>query len=243
MPVSIHWRAFLCIHHGVIMLLHIPEVLTKVQVQEIRKNLDAGTWVDGAGSAGPLAAAAKRNLQFSTESADYAALSQAIMAGLERQSLFVSAALPQHIIPPMFNRYTVGNTYGNHVDNAIQMDGRTGLRLRTDVSVTVFLSEPEDYEGGELVVDDTYGSHEVKLPAGDAIVYPSSSLHRVEPVTAGERVASFLWVQSLVRDAWQRSMLFNLDMTLLKLRSQMGNTEEIVALTGHYHNLIRQWAD
>lgn len=224
------------------MLLHIPEVLTKVQVQELRRILDAGVWVDGAGSAGPLAAEAKRNVQFSTEFSDYPPLAQAVMTALEQQPLFVSAALPQHILPPMFNRYAVGNTYRNHVDNAIQMDRRTGTRMRTDVSVTVFLSEPEDYEGGELVVEDTYGSHEVKLPAGDAIVYPSSSLHRVEPVTAGARVASFLWVQSLVSDAWQRSMLFDLDMTLLKLRSQLGNTEEIVALTGHYHNLIRQWA-
>lgn len=225
------------------MLLHIPEVLTKVQVQDMRHVLDAGAWVDGAGSAGVLAAEAKHNVQFSTESPEYAALSQTIAAALEQQPLFVSAALPKHILPPMFNRYALGNTYGNHVDNAIQMDRRSGLRVRTDVSVTVFLSEPEDYEGGELVVDDTYGSHEVKLPAGDAIVYPSSSLHRVEPVTAGARVASFLWVQSLVSDAWQRSMLFDLDMTLLKLRSQIGNTQEIVALTGHYHNLIRQWAD
>lgn len=225
------------------MLLHIPEVLTKSQVQALRHTLDAGTWVDGASSAGPLAAEAKHNLQFSPETPEYLSLSQAIVAALERHPLFVSAALPQHILPPMFNRYAQGHTYGNHVDNAIQMDRRTGMRVRTDVSVTVFLSEPEDYEGGELVVDDTYGSHEVKLPAGDAIVYPSSSLHRVEPVTAGERVASFLWVQSLVSDAWRRSMLFDLDMTLLKLRSQIGNTQEIVALTGHYHNLIRQWAD
>lgn len=225
------------------MLLHIPEVLTKTQVRDIRRVLDAGTWVAGAGSAGALAAEAKHNVQFSTESPEYAALSQTIAAALEQQPLFVSAALPQHILPPMFNRYAVGNHYGNHVDNAIQMDRRSGLRVRTDVSVTVFLSEPEDYAGGELVVDDTYGSHEVKLPAGDAIVYPSSSLHRVEPVTAGARVASFFWVQSLVSDAWRRSILFDLDMTLLKLRSQIGNTQEVVALTGHYHNLIRQWAD
>jgi len=225
------------------MLLHIPEVFTKTQVLELRRALDAGPWVDGASSAGPLAAEAKHNMQFSTESPHYAALSQTIMTALERQPLFVSAALPQHILPPMFNRYAVGNSYGDHVDNAIQMDRRTGLRVRTDISVTVFLSEPEEYEGGELIVEDTYGSHEVKLAAGDAILYPSSSLHRVEKITAGERVASFLWVQSLVSDAWQRSMLFNLDMTLLKLRSQVGNTEEIVALTGHYHNLIRQWAD
>ncbi|HSH72431.1 MAG TPA: Fe2+-dependent dioxygenase [Methylophilaceae bacterium] len=223
------------------MLLHIPEVLTKEQVAALRRTLDSGTWLDGAATAGPLAAEAKRNMQFSTESADYPALSQAIISALERHPLFISAALPHTILPPMFNRYAGGGLYGNHVDNAIQTDRRNGQRVRTDISVTVFLSEPESYEGGDLIIEDTYGSHEVKLPAGDAIIYPSSSLHRVEPVTAGERVASFTWVQSLVRDDWQRSMLFNLDMTLIKLRSQIGNTDEIVDLTGHYHNLLRQW--
>jgi len=223
------------------MLLHVPEVLSKAQVATLRGALDAGSWVDGAASAGPLAAEAKRNLQFSTESPDYPAFSQTIITALEKNPLFVSAALPKHILPPMFNRYAGGHTYGNHIDNAVQTDRRNGERILTDISVTVFLSEPEDYDGGELIVEDTYGSHEVKLPAGDAIVYPSSSLHRVEPVISGARVASFLWVQSLVRDTWQRNMLFDLDMTLLKLRGQIGNTEEIVALTGHYHNLLRQW--
>lgn len=224
------------------MLLHIPEVLTKAQVAAMHAALNVGTWHDGAATAGSLAAEAKHNLQFSTDSPNYLALSQAVIAALQQHPLFISAALPQHILPPMFNRYADGNSYGNHVDNAIQTDGRSGNRVRTDISVTVFLSEPEDYVGGELIVEDTYGSHEVKLPAGDAIIYPSSSLHRVEPVLSGERVASFLWVQSLVRDAWQRSMLFNLDINLIKLRSQVGNTDEIVALTGHYHNLLRLWA-
>ncbi|MES2547375.1 MAG: Fe2+-dependent dioxygenase [Pseudomonadota bacterium] len=225
------------------MLLHVPDVLTKEQVATLRDALDAGTWQDGAATAGPLAAEAKHNLQFSTESPDYAALSQTIISALEKHPLFVSAALPKRILPPMFNRYAGGHAYGNHIDNAVQTDRRNGERVLTDISITVFLSEPEHYEGGELIIEDTYGSHEVKLPAGDAIIYPSSSLHRVEPVTSGERVASFLWVQSLVRDAWQRHMLFNLDMTLLKLRGQIGNTHEIVELTGHYHNLLRQWAN
>jgi PKHD-type hydroxylase len=228
---------------GYFMLLHVPEVLTKAQVTTLRRTLDAGSWLDGATSAGPLAAEAKNNLQFSTQSPDYPALSQTIISALERHPLFVSAALPRRMLPPMFNRYGGGNHYGNHVDNAIQTDGRNGEHLRTDISVTVFLSEPESYDGGDLIIEDTYGSHEVKLPAGDAIIYPSSSLHRVEPVTVVQRVASFLWVESLVRDAWQRSMLFNLDMTLIKLRSQVGNTDEIVALTGHYHNLLRQWSN
>lgn len=224
------------------MMLHIPEVLSKADVLAMRNVLDAGAWVDGSATAGVLAAAVKCNSQFSSESAQYLGLSQAIATALERQSLFVSAALPDRILPPMFNRYAGGGTYGNHIDNAIQRDRLTDDRLRTDVSVTVFLSEPEDYEGGELIVEDTYGSHEVKLPAGDAIVYPSTSLHRVEPVTSGARVASFLWVQSLVADAWQRNMLFDLDMALLKLRAQVGNSSEIVTLTGHYHNLLRQWS-
>lgn len=224
------------------MLLHVPDVLSRTQITTLRHTLDAGAWVDGALSAGPLAAQSKRNLQFSTESPDFPSLSQSIITALEKHPLFVSAALPQYILPPMFNRYADGNTYANHVDNAIQTDRRNGERLRTDVSVTVFLSEPEDYTGGELIIEDTYGSHEVKLPAGDAIIYPSSSLHRVEPVIKGERVASFLWVQSLVPDAWQRAMLFNLDMNLIKLRGQVGNTDEVVALTGHYHNLLRHWS-
>ena len=225
------------------MLLHIPEVFTKHQVAELRSALDAGTWAHGANTAGPLAKLVKQNLQFSTESANYPALSQAVMSALERHPLLMAAALPQRLLPAMFNRYICGNTYGNHVDNAIQTDSHKGERVRTDISITVFLSEPEDYEGGELMIEDTYGSHEVKLPAGDAIIYPSSSLHRVEPVISGERVASFLWAQSMVRDAWQRNMLFNLDMNLIKLRSQLGNSDEVVALTGHYHNLLRQWSN
>jgi PKHD-type hydroxylase len=224
------------------MLLHIPEVLSKAHVAQLRQKLDAGIWIDGASTAGPLAAKMKSNSQYSAESPDYQPLSQAIISALEQHPLFVSAALPQRILSPMFNRYSSGETYGNHIDSAIHRDAANGQRIRTDISVTVFLSEPENYEGGELIIEDTYGSHEVKLPAGDAIIYPATSLHRVEPVMAGARVASFLWVHSLVKDAWQRSMLFELDMTLLKLRSQIGNTEEIIALTGHYHNLLRQWS-
>ncbi len=224
------------------MLLHIPEVLPKERVAQLRQRLDAGIWIDGASTAGNLAAKVKSNSQYSTESPDYLPLSQAIILALEQHPLFVSAALPQHILSPMFNRYSGGETYGNHIDGAIHRDAASGQRTRTDISVTVFLSEPDDYEGGELIVEDTYGSHEIKLPAGDAIIYPATSLHRVEPVSSGTRIASFLWVRSLVKDAWQRSMLFELDMTLLKLRGQVGDTEEIIALTGLYHNLLRQWS-
>jgi PKHD-type hydroxylase len=147
------------------------------------------------------------------------------------------------MLAPMFNRYEGGGHYGNHVDNAIQLDGRIGSRVRTDVSTTVFLCEPDEYEGGELIVEDTYGTHEVKLGAGDAIVYPATSLHRVMPVTRGARVASFLWTQSMVRDDWQRHMLFDLDMTILRLRGQLGESPDVVSLTSHYHNLLRQWAE
>jgi len=225
------------------MLLHLPEVFAKHEVAELRRALDAGPWVDGLSSAGPQAAEVKRNLQYSTEAPDFAALSGAVAAALERHPLFVAAALPRRILPPMFNRYAGGGTYGDHIDNASQIDRRDGTRVRTDLSVTVFLAEPEDYDGGELVVEDTYGAHEVKLDAGDAILYPSSSLHRVEPVTRGARVASFLWVQSLVRDATQRRLLFEFDMNLVKLRARHGNEPELVALAGHYHNLLRLWSE
>lgn len=224
------------------MLLHIPEVLGAAEVAELRRALEAGPWTDGAASAGALAAEAKRNQQFDPASPGFPALSQTVASALERHPLFVAAALPQRLLPPMFNRYENKGCYGNHIDNASQIDRRTGERVRTDVAVTLFLSDPDTYTGGELIVDDTYGAHEVKLPAGDAIVYPASSLHRVEAVTSGVRVASFLWVQSLVRDAGQRAMLFELDMTILKLRGQLGHTPEVVALTGHYHNLLRQWS-
>jgi PKHD-type hydroxylase len=225
------------------MLLHIPGVLSAQEVAEIRRALDGERWVDGLASSGAQAATAKRNLQLAPESPGFEALSRRIAAALSRHPLFVSAALPRHILPPMFNRYEGGGHYGNHVDNAVQTDRFSGARMRTDVSTTVFLSAPEEYEGGELVVDDTYGAHEVKLDAGDAIVYPSSSLHRVEPVTAGTRIASFLWTQSMVGDAWRRQMLFELDMTIVKLRGQLGDTAEVTALTNHYHNLLRQWSE
>lgn len=225
------------------MLLHIPQVLSKAEVADIRRQLDTAGWGDGAGTAGAQAVGIKHNQQLSAESPVFRELSGRIAQALSRHPLFMSAALPKHILPPMFNRYENGGHYGNHIDNAIQTDRFTGLKVRTDVSTTVFLSEPEEYEGGELIAEDSYGCHEVKLPAGDAIVYPSTSLHRVEPVTKGVRVASFLWTQSLVRDAWRRAMMFDLDMTILKLRQQHGDTAEVVALTGHYHKLLQQWAE
>ncbi|MGQ3003049.1 MAG: Fe2+-dependent dioxygenase [Hydrogenophaga sp.] len=225
------------------MLLHIPQVLTPAEVAEIRQVLDTQGWVDGLRSTGPQAANVKRNLQLDTASPVFAPLSQRIAQALQRHPLFVSAVLPATMLPPMFNRYEGGGHYGNHIDNTIQTDRFSGQKVRTDVSTTVFLSSPDEYQGGELIAEDSFGMHEIKLDAGDAIVYPSTSLHRVEPVTSGVRVASFLWTQSLVRDAWRRSMLFDLDMTILKLRNQLGDTAEVVALTGHYHKLLQQWAE
>lgn len=225
------------------MLLHIPQVLSKAEVAALRTELAAHDWVDGARTSGAQAAQLKHNLQFPADSPAFAGLSQRVADALARHPLFVSAALPRHMLPPMFNCYRGGGQYGNHVDNALQRDRFSGVQVRTDVSTTVFLSEPEEYEGGELIVEDTYGEHEVKLAAGDAIVYPSTSLHRVEPVTEGARIAAFLWTQSWVRDAWQRKMLFDLDMTILKLRGQLGDSEEVLSLTSHYHNLLRQWGE
>ena len=225
------------------MMLHIPEVLSKVQVQRIRAELDtASAWQNGQLSAGAQAQKIKQNLQFDLQHPSYATLSQDILSALKQQTLLQSFALPLHILQPMFNCYQNTAAYGNHVDNAVQYCAQVQRPIRTDVSMTLFLSEPEEYQGGELIIEDSYGSHAVKLNAGDAIVYPATSLHRVEPVTAGQRISAFTWCQSMVKDDWQRSMLFNLDMTILQLRQQLGDTAEVLALTAHYHNLIRQWS-
>lgn len=226
------------------MLLHIPEVLRKPEVAALRQALaSAGAWVDGQQSAGPQAVLVKANRQLATDSPAWASASQQVAQALRRHPLFQAAALPRLMLPPMFNAYQGGEHYGNHVDNVMQWDRLSGQPVRTDVSTTVFLSEPEEYEGGELIVEDSFGQHEVKLAAGDAVIYPSTSLHRVEPVRRGVRIASFLWTQSLVRDAWRRAMMFELDMNIVKLRGQLGDSAEVVALTGHYHKLLQQWAE
>jgi PKHD-type hydroxylase len=169
-------------------------------------------------------------------------LGSLILAALSRHPLFLSSALPLRVFPPLFNRYRGGQSFGNHVDNAIRQVRVSGHRVRTDISATLFLSEPEDYDGGELVVDDTYGAHSVKLPAGHLVLYPATSLHRVEPITRGARIASFFWIQSLVREDAQRALLFDMDMAIVKLREQVGDSAELVSLTGVYHNLLRRWA-
>lgn len=226
------------------MMLHIPGVLTPEQVRDIRARMDgAPEWVDGRESVGPQGAQVKRNRQLREGSPLAVELGQLVSAALMNHPLFFSAVLPLRVLAPYFNAYGGGEHYGLHVDGAVRAQ-RGGLPpVRADVSTTVFLSDPEDYDGGELVVVDAYGTHEVKLPAGDAIVYPSGSVHQVLPVTRGERVASFLWTQSMVRDDTKRAMLFELDTNIQKLRGAYGESEATVGVTGHYHNLLRMWAE
>lgn len=229
------------------MLLHVPEVLDANSVRAMRAALDAADWEDGRRTAGAQGAAVKRsNLQLPAGTRLARQLGQQILAALSRSAPFRAAALPQRIEPPLFNRYEGGGHYGMHVDGAVRQHA-DGHCLRTDLSCTLFLAGPQDYAGGELVVADTYGTHEVKLPAGDLIPYPATSLHRVAPVTSGACVSAFFWLQSLVRDAGQRSMLFGLDQTIQKLRTRDDardrDCDEVLSLTALYHNLVRCWAE
>ena len=225
------------------MLLHVPNVLTAEQVAECRRQLDAADWIDGRVTAGHQSAKAKDNAQLSEDSPVARQLGQMILAALERNPLFLAGALPLKIFPPLFNRYAGGQSFGNHVDNAVRQVRNTQHRVRTDISATLFLAAPSEYDGGELMIDDTYGSHSVKLPAGDLVLYPSTSLHRVQPVTRGARVASFFWIQSMVRDDGQRTLLFDLDLAIQRLGADVTGHPALVQLTGVYHNLLRRWAD
>ena len=224
------------------MLLQIPSVLTKDQVAHIRDMLKDSDWVDGKVTAGPQSAPAKKNLQVPETAPSARALGRIITEALGKNELFHSATLPAKIVPPLFNRYEPGMTYGTHVDNALRVQ-HDGARSRTDLSCTVFLTDPADYDGGELVVEDTYGWHAVKLAAGDAIVYSSTSQHRVNPVTRGARWSSFFWIQSMVREEAARGMLFDLDRSVQSLRKSVGDTPDVLRLTALYHNLFRRWAD
>jgi len=225
------------------MMLHIPGVLSAEQVAQMRTQLRETDWIDGRASVGPQGAQVKRNRQLAEGSPLALELGQTISAALMAHPLFFSSVLPLRILAPYFNSYAGGEHYGLHVDGAIRAQ-RPGLpAIRADVSATVFLSEPDEYEGGELVVVDAYGTHEVKLPAGDAIIYPAGSVHEVLPVASGERIASFLWTQSMVRDDAKRALLFELDTNIQKLRAAHGESEATVGLTGHYHNLLRMWAE
>ena len=226
------------------MMLHIPEVLTKAAVAELRQLIDAGQWVDGNATSGSQSALAKRNEQLPEGSEVARAAGDRVLDALARSPLFVTAALPQTVFPPLFNRYGGGQTFGTHVDNSIRQSRDGAVRIRSDLSATLFLSEPEDYDGGELLVEDTYGVHEVKLPAGDMILYPASSLHQVTPVTRGARTASFFWIQSMVREDARRALLFQMDIAIQQLAGKVGaGAPELVSLTGAYHNLLRMWAE
>ncbi|CCD83769.1 PKHD-type hydroxylase [Bradyrhizobium sp. ORS 285] len=228
------------------MLICIPDVLSKDEVADFRRIMDAAGWEDGRSTAGAQSAMVKRNEQLPPDGEAARVLGQRIISALTKNPRFLSAAIPLQIFPPLFNRYTAsrGDHFGIHVDNAVRGDPLTGLRIRTDLSMTLFLAEPDTYDGGELVIEDTYGSHEVKLPAGHAVLYPSSSLHMVTPVTRGARVASFFWMQSMIRDAHVRSMIFDLDTAIQSLAERLGRDDpDAVKLTGIYHNLIRQWAE
>lgn len=224
------------------MLLHIPNVLTPEEAAEFRRRLDAADWADGRETVGAQGAKVKRNEQLPDGSPLKAELGTAVLAALKRSPLFFAAALPRKILPPRFNRYAGGGEYGFHVDGAV-MQLAEGDHLRSDLSCTLFLNDPGDYEGGRLIVSDTFGEHEVALPAGDAILYPSSSLHRVEPVTRGARLASFFWVQSLVRDNDQRQMLFEMDTAIQKLTLDGADDNAVLQLTCVYHNLLRRWSE
>src|SRR5687768_3322736 len=225
------------------MLVQIPEVLTSQQVAYYRKALDEADWIDGWVTAGPQSARAKDNMQLAEDHPVARQLGSELIAALERNPLFMAAALPSKVFPPLFNRYEGGQSFGNHVDNAVRQVTGTPHRVRTDLSATLFLAQPEEYDGGELLVEDTYGVHGVKLPAGDLILYPASSLHRVNPVTRGARLASFFWVQSMVRDDGERALLFDLDTSIQRLAQDDPDHPSAAPLTSVYHNLLRRWAD
>jgi PKHD-type hydroxylase len=225
------------------MLLHIPNVLTQEQVAECRLLLEAAEWVDGRVTAGYQSARAKNNTQLPENHPAARQVGDVILRALESNALFLSAALPLRVFPPLFNRYAGGQSFGTHVDNAIRQSNVSGVRIRTDLSATLFFAAPEEYEGGELIVEDTYGVQTVKLPAGDLVLYPATSLHHVRPVTSGARLCSFFWMQSMVRDDGRRSLLFDLDVAIQRVTQDAPDHPAAVPLTGVYHNLLRQWAD
>jgi len=226
------------------MLLRVPSVLDAARVRDARARLDAAgdAWVDGRATAGHQGAQVKRNRQIVEGSPVARELGDVILASLERNPLFLSAALPARIYPPMFNRYEDAETFGAHVDGGVRLLPGTGMQIRTDLAATLFLAEPETYDGGELAVHDTYGGQRVKLAAGDMVLYPATSVHEVTPVTRGTRIASFFWVQSLVRDDAQRALLFDLDMAIVRLTRDAPGHASLIGLTGTYHNLLRMWA-
>ena len=227
------------------MLLHINDLLTPEEVHRARAILAVAPWQDGRATSGEQAALAKNNEQLPEGCEEARLLQELVLRGLERHEVFFSASLPRQVSPPLFNRYGgAANTFGNHVDSAVRFLRNGAGRVRTDISCTLFLADPDEYDGGELVVEDTYGDKRVKLPAGDLVLYPGTSVHRVEPVTRGHRLACFFWIQSMVRSDEQRRLLFDMDMHLRRLRSGAGDADPaVVGLTGTYHNLLRIWVD
>lgn len=225
------------------MLLIVRQALSAKQVEELRQALAEIDWIDGRATAGHLSASVKQNSQVCEEHAVGRRLGTVILDALERNPTFMSGALPAKIVPPLFNRYTKEETYGRHIDGAIRPIAGTHHRVRTDLAATVFLSAPEEYEGGELIMEDTFGTQRLKLPAGDVVVYPATSIHEVTPVTRGARIASFFWIQSLVREDRRRRMLFGLDTTIQSLRRESPESASVLELTALYHNLLREWAE
>lgn len=230
------------------MLLHVPEVLDRDAIRRCREVLYGASWVDGKVTAGTQSEQVKNNTQLPEACEEARQLRTLVLDHLSKSALFFTAALPRKIYPPLFNRYAgSANSFGNHVDNAVRTHAASGNHVRTDLSATLFFCDPDEYDGGELVIEDTFGHHKVKLPAGDLILYPASSVHRVEPVTRGARVCSFFWIESMVRDTEQRRLLFDLDMAIMSLRQQQAargsDSPEVVKLTSCYHNLVRMWAN
>ena len=225
------------------MVLQIPDVLNAEQVAQALRLLDSAEWVDGRVTAGIQSARVKDNLQLPETHPVARQLGDVILGALSRNALFVSAALPLRVFPPMFNLYRGGNAFGNHVDNAIRQAKGTGATVRTDLSATLFLTDPDEYDGGELMVEDNYGVHSVKLPSGHMVLYPASSLHKVTPVTRGARIASFFWIQSMLRDDGERTLLFDLDTAIQRLTVDLPEHPAAVQLTSVYHNLLRRWAE
>jgi PKHD-type hydroxylase len=225
------------------MLLALPNVLTPAQLAEHRAQLESAEWIDGRATAGHQGARVKDNQQLPVDHPVTRQVGAAILNALAANPLFMAAALPLHILPPLFNRYTGGQTFGNHVDGSIRIVPGTGHRMRTDLSCTLFYAGPEEYDGGELIIEDTYGTKGVKLPAGHMILYPSTSLHKVTPVTRGTRLCSFFWIQSMIRDNGRRSLLFDMDIAIQRLGAEKPDHPSVVQLTGVYHNLLRQWAE
>lgn len=224
------------------MVVEIPHVLDAEQLRAMRRKLAEAEWIDGRATAGHQGAKVKRNRQLAEGSALARELGDVVLAALETNPLFISAALPARVYPPLFNRYEGGEAFGNHIDNAVRLLPRGGGTLRMDLSATLFLADSDDYDGGELLIEDTYGAHVVKLPAGHLVLYDASSVHRVEPVTRGVRLASFFWVQSLVADGGQRTLLFDLDTSIRRLTQTGADADALLQLTGCYHNLLRRWA-